>query len=176
MCGIPQVGAPERLGAMHENLVHLYDDGKFWGTIRDAHELQYLGIIAQCRAPVHPQGVVETGHDEQQSDNRIGDDIAEGIEAIIARPVRYRQGAGIENLYKARRIAAGADIGLSFEILGADAEKRRPPYEFLRMFAEPVLTLLYRQGMCRLEQPAKRLLIRDRKVWIEFQGHHDLPL
>ncbi len=161
---------------MHENLVHLYDDGEFWSAFRNAHELQEFRVIAQCRAPVHPQGVVETGHDEQQPDNRIGDDVAEGIKAIITRPVRDRQGAAVENLYKARRIAPGADIGLSFEILGADAEKRRTPYEFLRMFAEAVLTLLYRQGMCRLEQPAKRLLIRDCKVWIEFQGRHDLPL
>jgi hypothetical protein len=133
-------------------------------------------------APVHPQGVVKAGHDEQQTHNGVGDYVAESIKAIVARPVRDHQGAAIKNLYEARRITARADIGLSCEILGADAEKRGPSYEFLRMYAKPVLTLLYRQRMCRLKQPAKRLLIRygkvwpDCKVWSEFQVRHDLPL
>ena len=170
MIGVPQAGAPKCFGAMHEDLVHRDDDRKLRSAAVDAHALEQFRIVGKRRPSVHAQRILEAGDNEHQPDARIGDDIDQRIETVVAGAIRDRQRALVENLDETDGIAARTDIGLALSTLRADANERRPPDEFLRMFAQCVLTLQRRQFMGRVVEAAKRVFIAYDKVRIEREA------
>ena len=121
---------------MHEDLAHRDHNGEFGNAIVDGQAPKEFRILHQPGLSAHAQRVVEPRNDEQQSDARVGENIDQGVEAVIARSVRYRQRVLIKNFDEADRVAARTDIGASVPVLRPDAEERRTPDEGLRILVE----------------------------------------
>lgn len=171
---VPQVRSPKCLGAVHEDLTHFDHNCEFGSAIIDTHAPQKFRVIHQSGAPIHAQCVFKPRNDEQESNARIGENVDQCIETVVAGSVRYRQRALIKNFDKADRITAGADIRFSSQILCADAQEWRTPDKLLRMLAEVILTLLYGQSMCRIKQTSKRLFICYGEFWINLELLHHI--
>ena len=68
------------------------------------------GSIEIDRAAVHPQGLADTGNEEQQRDARIAHDVAQAIDTVVAGAVRDGERLVVEDAHKAGRVAFGRAI------------------------------------------------------------------
>ena len=67
------------------------DDDRAWRLACDCEARQQLRLDRQPRPAIDPQRIARPRHQKQQADARIGDDVAQRVDAVIAVPVRHHQ-------------------------------------------------------------------------------------
>lgn len=117
--------AHQRLAAMEEGLPHLHDQPDRRHGASGAQGLEQGAALRHRRGAVHPQGLVDARHEEDQPDAGVLDDVAEAVDAFVAAPVGDHQGAAIGNAHEARRVAARARIGLAGRVGARQHQERR---------------------------------------------------
>ncbi len=64
------------------------------------------GVGGDPRAAVHAQRLAGTGDEEQQCHARVGHDVAQRVDPVVAAPVGQHQRAVVRRRHEARRVAA----------------------------------------------------------------------
>ena len=66
-----------------------------------------LGSSTTRAPPFTRKGFLGTGDEEDEADIRVGDNVLDRVEVIVARSIGNEQGLVVEDLHKAGRGAAG---------------------------------------------------------------------
>ena len=147
--GRPQLGPPQRLGAVHVRLVDRHDDRDPRRLPVDGNAPAQVGIRDELGGAVDAQCLVEAGDEEQQRNVRIGHEVLERVEAVVARQVGPRQSVFVENLHEPRRSTLGRSVAHAVGIGGRQHEERRLGDEVRAVDIEVVDHLLDRVGTRR---------------------------
>ena len=98
---LPQLRPDERLRAVQVRLVGLDDDRGDRRLASVAVALEELGIAGDRGSPVHTERLAHAGDGEQEPDPPGGDDVADGVEAPVARLVGQHEGARADHVAEA---------------------------------------------------------------------------
>ena len=175
--GVPQARAPERLRAVHEGFLDLDADGELRHLPHCGQALQHVGIAHDAAAAVHAQRVLSTGHQEDQPDVRIVEQVAHAVEALVARPVGNDEVLGVEHVHEARRVALGRDVAATPRIRRCDQHERRRGDERLAMRVQ-LGVLLQPRALHRHSEQLSQLADRRHHVLEHgrsFRGGHRCP-
>ena len=85
--GLPRPAAPERLGAMDEQLAGFDDEGRLRSPQLGMVPVEDVVGRADRGRAVDAQRVVEPGDEEQQPDLRVVDHVLQRVEAVVAAEV-----------------------------------------------------------------------------------------
>src|SRR5215207_1924051 len=99
--GLPQLRAHERLRAVQVRLVGLDDDRGDRRLAPVAVALEELGVAGDRGAPVHAQGLAHAGDHEEEPDLPGRDDVADRVEAPVARLVGEHDGSRADDVAEA---------------------------------------------------------------------------
>ena len=112
MFGVPKSRPYNALLAVHEGLLYGNNENQVGRLAIDRKTGLQRGVTHNSALAAHAQGVSVTRNEEQQSDFRMRQQILEGIQAMIARPIRYRQCPFIENGHETGWITLRPDQGV----------------------------------------------------------------
>src|SRR3984957_7752218 len=104
--GVPQPGTNQRLGTLRVDAFCCDDDDAARHLAVHGERCTELAVDADRRASIDAQCPANPGDQEQQRDARVADDVAQGIDAVVAAPVRQHDGPAVDHADKAGRIAA----------------------------------------------------------------------
>ena len=107
---VPQLRAHDRLRAMEIDAFDVDDEHAARQLAVDREALHQFGIDRDRGAAIHAQGLAHAGNQKQQRDARIAHDVAEAVDAVVARPVGNRDGLIVEDAHKAARVALGRAV------------------------------------------------------------------
>ena len=105
-----------------------------------------------------------TRHQKEQPDLRIGDEIVEAIDPVIARPIGHEQSVRILHRDETRCVPARGGIGPTMGVRSRQYEERRAGNEGAGMRIDMVEVLLLRQK--------SRLAIDGRQLGFGFDLTH----
>src|SRR5215470_13269702 len=103
---VPQLRAHDRLGALIEHALDRHDQHRARRLALDQEALRQRRIGRDHGAAGDPDGLAAARDQEQQGDARIGDDIAQRVDAVVAAPVGHKQRLLVLDAHEARRVAA----------------------------------------------------------------------
>src|SRR5271170_2806909 len=118
---VPQSRTFQRLRAMQE---YLADRNFNADSRRSAIELsggEKARLVDDARLAVHAQGFLGTGDEEDEADIRVGDNVLDRVEVIVAGSIGNEQSLVVEDLHKAGRVAARRNVGLAGGVRSAKA-------------------------------------------------------
>jgi hypothetical protein len=69
-------------------------------------------VVDDTRPAVHAQGFLGTGDEEDEADIRVGDNVLDRVEVIVAGSIRNEQGLVVKDLHKAGPVAARRQGGV----------------------------------------------------------------
>src|SRR5262245_30016240 len=162
--GIPEPGAPERLGTVEEALLDLHADGEKGLLAPRGQPGQDVFVAHDGGAAVHAQRLLPARDQEDQTHVGIREDVAHAIEPLVARPVGDDQPILVQDVHEARLIALGRDIALARGIRGRQQQEWRER-------DEPAARLVQR-GALLLDRPLARRA--QQRAQLVFPGHHVL--
>ena len=110
---IPEVRAQQRLRALRVRLVDLDEDAELRHLALDRARREQLGVGGERRAAVDAERLGHAGHEEQQPDVRVGEDVAQRVGDPVARPLGQQQRAVVEDPDEPGRVAAGAEVAVA---------------------------------------------------------------
>ena len=101
------------LGAVQERLADLDPDGELRHLAVDGAVGEQRRRADDRRAAVDAQRVLEAGDEEQQADRRVGQQVAHGVDAVVARPVGDQKRRVVEDPDETPGVALRRDVGLA---------------------------------------------------------------
>src|SRR5215469_15104297 len=104
---LPQARADEGLGAVEEALRHREPDRHFRRLAARTQPLEQRRIHRELCFAADPQGLGIGRYDEEKPDMRVGEDVLQTEEEIVARAVGNEQRLAILDQDEARIIALG---------------------------------------------------------------------
>ena len=112
------------------------------------------GVVAQlCRA-VHPQGLVDAGHHEQQADLGPLGQVRQRVEPVVARPVGQEQRVVVGHVHEPGIAPARSGVLAAVRVGRRQHDERRVRDEPAAMAVEVVELLAQRAlGRRRIERP-----------------------
>src|SRR4051794_5004533 len=109
--GVPQPGAHDRLGALEVRPA----DGEHEHRPRRPAELGEIDVERlgrqEFRRPEDLQRLLDAGHEEQQRHLRVGGDLAQAVDPVVALSVGEHEAVLVEHLDEAGVAAARGDLG-----------------------------------------------------------------
>ena len=122
-------------------------------------------IHGNPRGPVDPEGLVEPWDEEDDTDLRVGQDVLQRVELVVAGPVRNEKGGVVDDFHEAGRIPLGRGV-----TMGRENKKWAERDEAAPMFVEFL--------KFELEDGFLWLLVGLAKLGFRFDkcGRHDLVL
>src|ERR1700730_11856361 len=157
---IPKRGSDQRLGAVQQCLLDRDDQADLRRTVADSARCQHPRIVGDASVTVDPKRLVHAGHQEQQCNARVDEQVDHAVEPIVSDPVGQQQRELVEHVHKARRIPARRDVGAVWS-LRCDYAKRRERNDPSAMLIEPPQYLIRRAAHRRMMQRAQARLVGD---------------
>jgi hypothetical protein len=109
---IPQSRTLQRLRAMQEYLADRNFNADFRLSAMEFSGGEKARVVDDARPAVHAQGFLGTGNEEDEADIRVGDNVLDRVEVIVARSIGNEQGLVVEDLHKAGRSPRGETSAL----------------------------------------------------------------
>jgi hypothetical protein len=109
---VPQSRTLQRLRAMQEYLADRNFNAGFRRSAIEFSGGEKARVVDDARSAVHAQGFLGTGDEEDEADIRVGDNVLDRVEVIVARSIGNEQGLVVKDLHKAGRVAAGETSAL----------------------------------------------------------------
>jgi hypothetical protein len=103
-----------------EDLLDPYDEGQLRPVTCHHQLVEERRLRDQDRRAVDPQRVAATGHQVDQADVRVTEQITEPVDARITGTVRQGERAIVQHERRARRIASGPDVAGPVRRRGGD--------------------------------------------------------
>src|ERR1700689_380955 len=104
---LPQLRADEGLGAVEETLTHGNPYRQQRRRAASTEPNEQARIVRQLRGPVDAKGLVSAGHEKNNSDLRIGQNVPQTEHQSIALPFRDQERAIVFDDNEARAVALG---------------------------------------------------------------------
>jgi hypothetical protein len=118
---VPQIGADDGPGALKIDGFDGDDDDGAWGFAIDSEGGEQVGVGGELGAAVDAKGVADAGDQEHESDVWVADDVAQGIDAIVAASVGQHESFFVVDADEAGDVTARGAV----ESLGAAGGKCR---------------------------------------------------
>ena len=90
-----------------------------------ANDSRSSGSVENSSGAVDPQRHADAGHEEQQADPRIDDQVAQRVEAVVATPIGHQQRSLVDDPDEARRVATRRAVEAVGTGGGDEHERRR---------------------------------------------------
>src|SRR5262245_4711986 len=172
-CRLPQVGPDQRLWAVRKCLFDHHNHHCRGLLAVDSEAAPQNRIHTDPSASVHAVGLVRTGHEEDQPNARVFNQISETINQIIATTVWDEEGPTvIRNLHEPSQVALRRTVE-AFSAAGGENQKRRGGNKCAANCVDVVKPFL--------EDPLRRLCVmRCQIVDVFFEvvleiSHRDAP-
>lgn len=122
---IPETRAHDRFRAVKVHLLDADDDDRTRLLAANFEAGEQLRIDRYPRAPIDAQRFADARDQEEQRDARIGDDVLEIINSIVAGPIGDSQRSLVEDRHESSRIALRRTVRSAFAHRSQHDERRR---------------------------------------------------
>ena len=134
--GVPDPTAPERLRAVDVHGADTDPDRDLRAAQLVVPEGQDLGVGREAGGPLDPQRLVPPGDHEEQACVRVGHDVGQRVQQVVAAEIRDRQPVLVEGPHEAGRAAAGRDVAVAVGVRGREQAERRAGDESAGLFVD----------------------------------------
>ena len=156
--GIPQPRPHERLRAVEVGLPHRDPDDDPGRAPRGLEAPGQIGVVTQLGRAVHPQGLVDARHHEQQPDLGPLGQVRQRVEPVVARPVRQEQRVVVRHVHEPGIAPARSGVLAAVRVGRRQHDERRVLDEPAAVAVEVVELLAQGAlGRRRVERPQLRL-------------------